>query len=182
MRTDVNNLYTEWFEAKPEAKEQAREELGEALYHYIKLVIRKQFPKWARYLLIDSDGIGEAAHNIFARIDKYDSTKGSFAQWTYGVTCNACIDLLRQRRGRGEVQYFGNENPVFSDGHSAKLYLQQLRSQLTEEENELIDLKLNGFANDGVAQSLGIELEAMKKRWTRLQDKLRTLLGGMETV
>lgn len=178
MRTDLNALYAEWSAASTETKDTAQNQLGEALYRYITLVVRKQFPEWSRYLLVENDALGEAAHKIFTGLDTFNPLKGTFAQWTYGVTCNACIDLLRQRKQRSEVQYFEIDNPVVSEGHTAKLFLDKLRYQLTEDENELIALKLDGNSNEQIAEALSTTKGYVEVKWDRLVRKLRTLGGG----
>lgn len=179
MKTNLNDLYANWFKASEEAKPEAWERLGEDLYHYIPLVINRQFPEWWAYL--QEDGTGEALSKVLAGIHTFDPTKGDFKKWVYGVTVNMCIDMLRQRRHRHEIQYFGHEDRVVNEGYGAKLALAKLREGLTEEENELIDYKLDGVSSENIAVNMDKAEQTIKNKWGLLQEKLRTLRGGEES-
>jgi len=171
----LNVLYDTWVKASPEEKEQAHNRLGEDLYYYIRRIIRREFPEWKLNL---EDGIGEASHNIFKGIATFDATKGSFKQWVYGITVNACIDLLRTRQRRREVEYFGVEDVVEHTDREAKLALDKLRENLTEAENDFIDAKLHGMSNEELAVELGLSEQTIKNKWGLLLEKLRTRGGG----
>lgn len=172
MKTDVNALYQKWADTK---QEQDRNDLGEALYYYIKRVVRKQFPAWSVYL---QDAVGESAHNIFKGIDTYNPEKGSFAQWVYGVVHNTCVDILKQRSIRQEQHLVGYEAVTEYADRSEHFELDKLRDGLTEDENRLITFKLNGFKNKAIAKEMSTTEGYIKIRWLRLCQKLRTLGGG----
>lgn len=175
MKTDLNALYKAWAESSLKDKEDAHAKLGTDLYHYLRGIIRQEFPKWQEYL---EDGIGEASHEIFKSLDSFDPTKGSFKQWVYGVTVYTCRDLLRKRNKRREIQYYGHEDAVEHPDHEARLTLKKLREGLAPEDNELIDLKLHGATNEEIAIAINTTEDSIKSKWKRLCEELRTHGGG----
>lgn len=171
----TNEAYSNWVAAaqvSPEALAKARDELGEALFYYIRAIIASNFGNRFNYL---EDALGESAHKIISHIGEYNSAKGNFASWVYGVTVNTCTDMLRLKTRQSEQVL--TDSPLYATKptHFERLFLETLLKDLDEDERELLDLKANDVSNEDIAAQFDTSEGAIKMKWSRLQEKLRTV-------
>jgi RNA polymerase sigma factor (sigma-70 family) len=169
----VNEAYQQYI-ADPTPKNY--DELGKALSTWIPAIAAGVFG--SRYNLLQ-DAVGNAMYNVLANLTSFDPTKNSFHMWVYAITYNACMDKLRQDadlRHRGVELQLERDNPVYQP--IDKLFLKQLKAQLSEKERTLLEFKMDGFTFERIAQELNSTENAVECRWRRLQQKLRTLSGG----
>lgn len=112
--------------------------------------------------------------------------KDSFFRWVKVVISRMVLDFVRLRNLRGdremesgEIQWQETSNKSLEgDWNHARLMLEDVSEQLSGDERVLFWLEYSDLENSEVAAILGISLEAVQKRLSRLRVKIKALLEG----
>lgn len=165
--TKIDEAYLR-YKAKPSIE--TYDSLGICLQEFIQGSIAKNFG--SRYDELQ-DAVGETVIEVLKDLPTFNSSKGNFGGWVYGIVFHTCLDMRRKKIRRHEERLIGNESLIPQFRTDEKLSLDNLKLDLTEEEVTLLDLKLSGFSFKLLAEKLGITENAVECRWRRLQEKLR---------
>lgn len=147
------------------------------------------------YKIIQNDEIAaeivqETFIRIWDRCDKFDSSKGKFAGWMFGIARNLSIDKYRRLKIRPEAAQ--NQAEVLQmelapSGSSAvdekvnkQLWREKVRTvlnELNDDQREIIELAyFQGFTHREIAHNTGIALGTVNSRARRALLKLGTII------
>jgi len=149
------------------------EQFGDALYRYVKAIVASQHG--SRFQLME-DAIGETVCKVLKALP--EGGIDNITTFVYALTCNTCVDIIRQRQIRPEEVLLENLAYAEDEHREERISLEKMATQLHEEEVEMLLLKLDGRSNEDIATIQGTTVSAIKSRWFRLEEKLRTLSGG----
>lgn len=129
------------------------------------------------------DAAQDAIIKIYRNIGKY-SFRAAFSTWTYRLTVNACLDLLRRKKDEHSlegVELFLQSNDGLPDRDTLNRELggaiKNAVLLLPEKYMAVIVLKdIDGMKYEEIAQILRISVGTVKSRLARGRDKLRELL------
>ena len=152
------------------------EQLGIALYKYIKAIIATKFGRHFDALV---EATGEAALEVYKDLPNFDLSKGNFSTWVYTVTYNTCLDMRRSHLQRKEQILPDWDGDVsLKPKYIGRLFLESLVAKLSIEEQRLVKYKIEGYENEDIAQELNLAVQTVKNKWGLVQHKLRTQRGG----
>lgn len=109
---------------------------------------------------------------------------GSFRGWLYRIARNVIVDSYRRRPlvapGDAMAGYpTPDSSPVdVVEACEARDELQRIISKLTRSQQAIIQLRIDGYSGQEIADQLGISLSAVKSAQFRAFEKIRTLLTG----
>ena len=152
-----------------------RDQLGESLYHFTKAIIASQFGP--QYSLLE-DAIGESCLKVLAGLSDSELQIKNVTTWAYVVTYNTCLDMLRAKSRREEERLCENMHPHFEPGYIEHLTLESLCEKLSPQEQALFNYKIDGLANEAIAERLDVTENVVRHKWEDVNLKLRTLVGG----
>jgi RNA polymerase sigma-70 factor (ECF subfamily) len=147
--------------------------LIEALEHYAKRIV------WLKLHQERPEIVNEAVQYVMAHLGDFRG-ESKFSTWVFSIVQRFCYRELEVKISNKEV--------LFSDYHSthqverlasyeldgdARITLDRLREALSDDENNLIDRKLEGYTNAEIAESEATSTTAIEGRWRRLCAKLR---------
>ncbi len=104
--------------------------------------------------------------------------------WTYTVAKRYCVEYTEEMRKTHSQDVLRNiwettrdEAQRCKENREMIALINQTRENLTHEEQELLDLILEGRDNDAIAKHFGISEMAVRKRKERLVKKIKKSLG-----
>src|SRR6267142_4650459 len=178
MKMKLNDAYADWVKvdkASAYIQGKAYDQLGRSLISFIQATIATEFSsRWEEL----RDAVGEVICEIIKDIGSYDPSKGSFSNWVYGITCHTCMDMRRHKISRREQVLLEDGTGSIRPKYEDRLLLKTIISTLKEEDQKLIKLKLAGFSYKDIGDGLKLSEGAVKMKWMRLEESLRTLWGG----
>ncbi|MBT2289943.1 sigma-70 family RNA polymerase sigma factor [Paenibacillus albidus] len=125
------------------------------------------------------DAVQDIMLKVYEKI-RYYHLQVSFSSWLYKIAYNHCLNLLRKRKLQQQVQrFFGRESTVDSAERvvEKKMFSEPLASALEmlslEERNLLILRIFEDKSFEEIAEILGKNMEAIKKRYGRIRHKLK---------
>lgn len=128
----------------------------------------------------DPDVIGEVVLRVITHEPKFRADS-LFSTWVHRIALNVCADRLRWIYKMREVplECLPSQKQPFMEAKPVPgLFTEQVMAQLSMEEQDLLQRKLDGDTNETVAAALGITLPATKSRWLRLRHKLQGVLNA----
>lgn len=157
-------------------------EIARPLHAWAELRVRGPLAQ----ALTAEDLAQEIAYRAYRDFDGFDPSRGTFRAWVFTVANRVAQDILRKvaRRaaiGPGPVTGSGVTNlPANVTSISRRVARDEgMRTFLTvmdtldETERRLLLFRgLEGLGHDDVARLLDVSVEAAKKRWQRLLDRL----------
>lgn len=165
----VNDAYAAWKESpSPENWEL----LGEALLYYVKRLVRNRYGK--DYPDTYEEAYGQALIKVFESLHMFDSKLSPFPVWVMIIVKNTCYDITRDRRNKKLDLYVDDwhgEVPV-KVPIDDRLYVKQLISKLTPENQVLVRLQLEGYSDAEIAENMGLTVVAVESRWKRIRKEL----------
>ncbi len=134
----------------------------------------------------------EAFWRVWQRAGTFDTSRGNFAPWLFGIVRNLSIDELRRRRARPQPVYDDPERPWFADLaddsadvegdawlHEQRDIVRTAMQELSPEQREALELAyFSGLTQREIAEKLGNPLGTIKTRVRLGLLKLRDLLQG----
>jgi len=165
---NLNESYTTW--AANQTPENY-EIFGKDLLLYVKSRVRK-------YRKIPCDLRNEIPVNVIIRIleklPDYDAARSPFSVWVNYKVDDLCMETLKEFFERKEYYIFDDkEAPDKYAGIEAKILVKKLMETLSEDEQRLVQFKLDGLEGEEIAVELGVSHEVIRKRWERLQEKMK---------
>jgi len=121
---------------------------------------------------------------IWRNIDSYEPARGALFTWMVRIARNTCIDHLRSRQYKTEVQTFvipeflESFSLMFSETHSTENKdLHTLSQKLDEKYRRIIDMiYFMGYSQKEVAKELDIPLGTVKTRSRAALIQLREMI------
>ncbi|GGF65209.1 RNA polymerase sigma factor [Paenibacillus albidus] len=132
------------------------------------------------------DAVQDIMLKVYEKIRSYQM-QVSFTSWLYKIAYNHCLNLLRRRKLQQQVQrFFGRESTVESAERvvEKQMFSEPLASALEmlslEERNLLILRIFEDKSFEEIAEILGKNMEAVKKRYGRIRNKLKESMQAKE--
>jgi RNA polymerase sigma factor (sigma-70 family) len=154
------------------------ETFGESLMRFVQATVMSEYgkKKGSRFEFLE-DATSDALIRVLGAIQDPGIIIDNIATYAYGASVHACIDLERKEQGQMEAPLTPNI-PYESKDREGSFSLEKLLPKLSEREQQLVQLKLEGLKNKVIAERLDTTEGYIEIRWDRLQKKLRTLVGG----
>ncbi len=122
--------------------------------------------------------VNEAVQYVLAHLTDFKGDS-KFSTWVFAVVRRLCFRELQHKITRKETVFSDFKDyqvealATYELDGDAKITLDRLRKSLSQEENFLIDLKLQGHTYAEIAAQMAITVAAAESRWRRLCEKLR---------
>ncbi|NLE64303.1 MAG: sigma-70 family RNA polymerase sigma factor [Elusimicrobia bacterium] len=130
----------------------------------------------------DAEEVSQDVLWIIARKIRSFEGRSSLKTWIYRITINAALRYARRNTGKGRfVEYDdtinggsgGNDVERAADKEQAEAVVQGLLGELSEEQRACIVLRsMEGLSYEGIADVLGIRVNAVRSRLKRAREKL----------
>lgn len=147
------------------------------------------------YKIMQSDELAaeivqETFIRIWDRCDKYETGKGKFSSWMFGIARNLAIDKYRKLKIRPEaaqnesevlqMELTPSDNPAMDDrveGNIQREKVQTILQELPDDQREIIELAyFKGLTRREIAKDTGIALGTVNSRARRALIRLGSLL------
>ena len=138
------------------------------------------------------DAANEAFTKAFVRIASFTERGDAFTPWLFRIAHNEVIDRHRRRRVRADLPLAAaadradprplpDEAAADADAHDRLL---ALLDALSEDQRQVLKLRLAGLTGTEIAAVLGKRHDAVRQLQSRALERLRTLVAaaGAETV
>lgn len=135
------------------------------------------------------DLLQEVCFRAYTRFGTYDSEKGPFRHWVFGIANNVLREALSEvrRRPEGHLDALSASRNAWNDvpdeatsvsrriahDETLRAFVGELRMLDNDERDLLIYRGLEGLSHAEVGEILGIESKTAQKRWERLLARLR---------
>lgn len=169
----LNEAHSLWILNK---NEDTYNQLGTTLLAYVNKEIRRQWRSRGNKTE-QEDLQGEALIRVFQNIDKFNN-RSSFATWVSKIIFNEGERMLGKLAASKTQAFVGDESYDLGPSLQDKLTLRQLVSILDKEDQRMVQLKIEGFDDQEIAEAFAIPIGTMKSRWNAIQNRLRTHSGG----
>lgn len=173
----LNDAYTQY--AKTKSSEDY-ETFGRYLLRYVK-----QIAKGNMHGRVNTDElediVGNSLIKVFKNIEAFRGDS-AFATWTKVIVLREGEDYIREKQNNKEQAFVGDEMYDPRSNLNQKILLDQLIGKLDPPERVLATMKREGYDDKEIAEKLGITEVALRKRWQRTTEKLRTHAGVEPTV
>jgi len=134
------------------------------------------------------DFLQECFIKIFSKIHLFDSNHtGSFEGWTYRISVNTILSLLRKKKKMIVLQY-QSELPDKSESLSLDLtpfsdeQLLNCIQQLPEKYRTVINLKIfENYSHEEIAKQLNIAVGSSRSQFSRAKKILKSMLEKINT-
>lgn len=138
--------------------------------------------KMTRNEELSQDLLQETFVKIWKNHAKYDAEKGTLYTWMLNLTRNNCIDYLRSKRNKNQLQNRQLDNFVYgiegkSNFNPDHIGIKEMLESLPSEQKEIINLSyFQGFTQKEISEEFDIPLGTVKSRAKAALDKLRKVL------
>lgn len=129
------------------------------------------------------DATSQTFTQALAALPRYRSD--SFRSWLYTIARNVVIDMHRAKSPLpliDEAQLDALVDDGQLDWHASALDVRQLLTQLTDEQREVVELRLSGMTGPEIAAILGHSPGAVRALQFRAYQHLRALLAANEVT
>jgi RNA polymerase sigma factor (sigma-70 family) len=167
----VNEAFAAYISATEADRSDCERSLIKALQKYAKTIV------WQQLHEDRPDLVNEAVERAFHSLKSFEG-RSQFHTWVHVIARRVCYSELTKkiRRRNTEIPLSEYQDDTFAsyelDG-DARMTLDRIRRSLSPDENELIELKLQGYSNPEIASRLGVSTSTINGRWHRLCVKLR---------
>ena len=159
------------------------ENVARALFAWARLHVKPAL----RRFLEPEDILQEVCCRAYDSFGDYDSTRGEFRNWIFGIAHNVLRENLR-RVGRHRESTVGPEKwPSYASlpddatsisrrivrDEGLRRFVDRLENLKEDERRLLLYRGLEGMSHGETAELLELSLDATEKRWQRLLAKLR---------
>jgi RNA polymerase sigma factor (sigma-70 family) len=168
---DVNVTFAAYQNATDSTRSELRCDLIRSLEKYARSIV------WLTLHEGHPEIVNYAVAVIMAHLADF---KGSakFSSWVYKIVQRLCYEELRRKITDRKTlvsldDHQEGDSAIYELDGDAKFVLDRLRQSLSDDENLLIDLKLQGHTNSEMAEILTTTTAALESRWRRLCAKLQ---------
>ena len=167
------------------------ERVAPAIYGWARI----RLPAGLRAVVGPEDIVQEVWLRAIGSLQEFDSERGPFRRWVFGIARNVWLRAMRSSRANAARGYrdggydlgaVPDSATAVSRRASRKEGVHELIAacgSLSPEDRELLLLRgLEGRTHDEVALELGVGVDAVRKRWQRLRKQLEGVTGLDELV
>ena len=173
---NVNEAFAAYAAATDEDRPQSESALIKALRKYANSVI------WLTIQENRPDIVNEAVSIVFSQLSDFKGAS-KFSTWAFSIIERICfrelktkITIRHNEKSFSDFEDFEIEALMsYEPDTETKTRLDALRETLSSEENELIDLKLQGHTSVEIAEKLETTSTTIDSRLRRLFAKLRKI-------
>lgn len=162
-----NLMFRGWVAARSRTNEEFPEpetsELRDVMVFAARRIMAHSFS------MFESELAEQIAHDVMLRLDQFQG-RSAFSTWLYRVIRNAILMELREPIHYQEVQLEVIPEPGYVVDGTADF--SGLLDRITERERLLFSLIARGYSAREIAEMLSLNQETVRKRWTRLRQKL----------
>lgn len=152
------------------------EVFGVELLRFMKAMLRTRYR--GNYDKIE-DALGEASIRVLSKLDTFKAPIEKFPSWVMTIAFNEASRIGHHDLNRSQQD--DSEYEALEHSHSAvdaKLDVQRVVETLSQVDQNIVQLKLEGYEDSEIAVKMNITLPTLWNRWARIKDKFRTQLGG----
>jgi RNA polymerase sigma-70 factor (ECF subfamily) len=132
------------------------------------------------------DATSATFEKAFAALPRFDPAGGSFRGWLFTIAHNVVLNHLRQTSSRGDrpldaaagVEDNAPSPEATAVANDEQIALQSALARLTEEQRQVIELRLAGLTGLEIASALGISHAAVRTAQHRALIRIRGLLSS----
>jgi RNA polymerase sigma factor (sigma-70 family) len=170
-RTD--SLYEVWKTAEPWQQPAVEQRLLQCLRQHASRLC------WIILHSHEPDLVEEIAVDTILALKSFEG-RSAFSTWFHARAKYKCMELLRKRILRNEVQIENVMGTLGRVGNIESDYVvREMLASLTDAERELVFLKVyDGCSDADIAETLGVSRQKVQWLWSRLRKRLRDLYGG----
>jgi RNA polymerase sigma-70 factor (ECF subfamily) len=128
------------------------------------------------------DALQDAYVKAYRNLGKYDGRRSAFPTWLYTIVYNTCLDHLRTRKRRSEVDLDTIAEPAAGDDHTerhadADALDTALRDLPPDQAAAVLLVDGDGCTYDQAAEVLGVRSGTIASRLNRAHKTLRDTLA-----
>lgn len=135
--------------------------------------------------ILDAEDLTSSVfEKVVANIERFDSSRASFATWVYRIALNTLNDYFRAKRRKKEISYELHEGskelaiPDYDEAVNLRMDVLRFVGELPSKYREVIELRyFAGMKVGEIAGVLGISETAASKRILRGLERLRSSLS-----
>lgn len=104
--------------------------------------------------------------------------ESKFSTWFHRVVINLCTDYLRQKLSRNETaldENYSDEGGLV-ESVVGSMTVQKILDSLNPEEKRLVEMRLAGYTDEEISETLGMERSVVQRKRIGLQEKVRGML------
>lgn len=171
----------------PEQIAAAQDRLARMLRRVARAILTNYLSPYERDILYELADMAVA--RAFVHLDRFEG-RSKFTTYFYRLTVNLFKSYMRRKQHSPRL--FNVTDLDVGNGHrdalDARILVQQLRSELSLDDQQLLDFKLMGYTDREVSRELGLKAHSRNsgevyQRWRKLKQQLRERLldGGVRT-
>lgn len=144
-----------------------------ALYQFVEKTAHKKLGKQFNRC---PEIVGDSVSKILHHIEQFRPFQAKFTTWATTIVYNMCVDAIDEAAKRKEYpinEYVLHEPTDIS--RDERLTLKELLKQLSDDEQQLVDLKFQGYENVEIGGYFGESEAWAKTRYNRITEKLKLL-------
>lgn len=160
------------------------ERVAPAVYGWAMLRIRAGL----RGRLEPDEVVQETWCRALRKLEEYDSSRGSFRTWIFGIAKNVLLEALRTLQAQRQAGAGSSSTAILTledrpdavtsitrqiaraDG--MQHFLEQVQALGEDEKNLVLHCGLEGLTSEEAALRMNLKPETVKKRWQRLRAEL----------
>ncbi len=175
LQITEENLIEEFSKGNKAALSYIYDSYSAALYGIIIKIVRNEE--------LSQDILHDVIIKIWKKRNHYNQSKGSLYTWMLNLTRNHCIDYLRSKANRNDLQNREISNFVYSLESNRKfdpqhIGLNELLKKLPEEQQQIIQLSyFEGYTQKEISEDYNIPIGTVKSRTKAALEKLRKIFN-----
>jgi len=172
IHPDVNAALAAYLSATDSTRSELEYVLIKSLEKYAKKIV------WLTLHESRPEIVNEAVQSVLARLADFRG-ESKFSTWVFSIIRRLCYRELQRKITSKETLFSDFKDyqvealATYELDGDAKMTLDRLRKTLSEDENDLIELKLRGYTHAEIAQKMATTTTTIDGRWRRLCEKLR---------
>lgn len=137
-----------------------------------------------RVVIDPEDVLQEVACRGYEHFGSYDPARGDFRAWMFGIARNVLYQAMDRLRGASQPPKAAGpalDLPDTATSITSRVardegisrFVEAVRGMPDEDQRLLVYRGLEGLAHGEVAELMGLSVEAVSQRWSRLRARLR---------
>jgi len=171
MKVDLNAAHASWTQNPNPTTYEA---FGQSLLDYLTIYVKGNLGFFNQQEATDN-AVGNAVVEVLEQLPRYDKAKSAFQTWVTWILRNNFKDEVKSARHKFEepLNPRSGMDYEFEDRHIQKIMMRDALSNLSSQDYDIVGLKIDGFTNLEVAETLGLTEGDVKIHWHRLKEKLK---------